>query len=552
MRIITTLLLAIGLCVTMQAQQVEKCGYQTRIDELNQQYPGYQNALDKMLRDAVIQSRKEAIHAGDKGVTGTKIFRIPVVVHIVYTNSDENIDDSLVYSQIDVLNEAYRRNDGDTANIRNEFRNLAADVGIEFYLADTDPNGQPTNGITRTQGTKPPLLGFSTSDEVKATSTGGIDPWPTNRYLNIWVCDLLSGFGLLGYAYPPPVNLPSWPANSAPADTNFQGVVIYYKVFGRNNPLAVNDPLLNVADGGKSCVHEVGHFLGLRHIWGDGGNPLLGTSGTCAEDDYINDTPEAKDASQQTCNFNANSCPSVCSVGPDYPDMIENYMDYSEDQCLMMFTWEQARTMRYILENYRSQLGNVTTGQIKGPLLPDGSPTQTIVSASDSYTYYIGSPYYNFNGWNSVLIPGDTLFDANGTPMVLDLCDSITIMPGQYYTTPEGIVVGVEEGDTVDTYSDGSIVLKQRQLTGINAPELQADLGIYPNPTVGQFTISLKGQYEMSNLKVMNLLGETMLDIDGALAPGQNKLVESDLPSGVYLLTGTMNGQLVSRKLMVY
>ncbi len=123
------------------------------------------------------------------------IITIPVVVHVVYYNNTENISDQQIFSQIDILNEDFRRLNSDTINTPAAFQSVAADTEIEFCLATRDPNGNPTNGITRTSTTQ---TSFSTNDGVKYSSSGGKDAWNTSKYLNMWVCDL-SG-GLLGYA----------------------------------------------------------------------------------------------------------------------------------------------------------------------------------------------------------------------------------------------------------------------------------------------------------------------------------------------------------------
>ena len=227
---------------------------------------------------------------------------IPVVVHIVHANEAENLPLELIKSQIDVLNEDFNRRNED----RNDIWPQAANVDIEFRLAELDPDGNPTDGIVRKQTSGPY---FSLKDRVKYNSYGGSDAWPTTDYLNIWVCNL---FGRqMGFAQLP---------GGGPAGSD--GVVIDYAYFGRR------------AEGGKydlgrTCTHEVGHWLNLRHIWGDG---------DCKKDDYVSDTPSA---SYPTfgCQTNKNSC-----AGGDR-DMIENFMDYTNDPCMNLFTEGQKARM---------------------------------------------------------------------------------------------------------------------------------------------------------------------------------------------------------------
>jgi hypothetical protein len=180
---------------------------------------------------------------------------------------------------------------------------LCGDFKIQFCLAKIDPNGKATSGIVRRKTTK---KSFSSNDAVKFSSRGGDDAWPADQYLNIWVCNL--GHGLLGYAQFP----------GGPASTD--GVVILYSAFG--DTLTVKAPY----DKGRTATHEIGHWLNLRHIWGD-------DNGACTGSDLVGDTPN-----QANSNFGCPTFPHVsCSNGPN-GDMFMNYMDYTDDACMFMFT----------------------------------------------------------------------------------------------------------------------------------------------------------------------------------------------------------------------
>lgn len=317
----------------LNAQSVHRCYTHELMQHREQQTPGYMQVVDSHFNQLKEQSALRS--------SGDTIYRIRTVVHVVYTAADENIPDALIWDQLQVLNENFRRQTPDTVRTRDVFQPFAADAGIEFYLADTDPDGNPTTGITRTQGS-PGFLGFEPfSDNVKSAATGGKNPWPTDRYLNIWVCNILNGLGILGYAFPPS-DAPNWPAGSV-TDSSKQGVVIHYTQIGRNNPAAL---LPEVAEG-RTAVHEVGHYLGLRHIWGDG---------DCTEDDGLEDTPDAADASQQSCDTLQNTC---TEAGVEYPDMIENYMDYSDERCQNMFTHQQVGIMRASLQGSRAGVADI-------------------------------------------------------------------------------------------------------------------------------------------------------------------------------------------------
>lgn len=232
---------------------------------------------------------------------------IPVVVHVVYNSDEQNISNEQVRSQINALNRDYRKKNDDARYIPAAFRSYAADTRIEFRLATSDPSGLPTNGIVR-KGTA--SRSFTTDDKVKSSLTGGDDPWNRDQYLNIWVCNLTGA--AMGYA--------STPACAAEKD----GVVIRYTAFGTTPN--VQSPY----NMGRTTVHEVGHWLGLRHIWGDS---------PCG-DDNIADTPPQQGPTR--------GCPSgvvaTCSSGAA-GNMYMNYMDFTNDACTNMFTLGQVNKM---------------------------------------------------------------------------------------------------------------------------------------------------------------------------------------------------------------
>jgi len=338
------LLLAVGCSLSLQAQTFRKCFSKEAISYQNQLTPGFAEAVDQQFELAKQWSQ-------ENGPTRST-YTIPVVFHVVYNTPEENIPDSVIWNQLARLNEDYARMNADTTNLRAEFMPVAGATHIQFMMAGIDPQGNPTNGITRTSsattsfGSFNVFLGdFAELEKVKSTADGGQDAWDQTRYLNIWICDMsINGQAfLLGYATPP-ANLPNWPVGSSP-DNLGDGVVLQYQCVGSNNP---ND--LGVANYdvlGRTAVHEVGHYLGLRHIWGDG---------DCTMDDGINDTPDATDASQQDCDQTKNTCNAdVVGLG-DLHDMIENFMDYSAETCQNSFTEQQADLMHGVLENQRYDL----------------------------------------------------------------------------------------------------------------------------------------------------------------------------------------------------
>jgi len=255
------------------------------------------------------------------------IITIPIVVHVVYNSPQQNISDQQIQSQITVLNNDYRRTNIDAMMTPSVWTSVAADCEIEFCLTSTDPNGNNTNGITRTQTSQ---SSFSMQgDPVKDASSGGKDAWPNDDYLNIWVCNL--GSSLLGYATPPFGNIGS-----------DDGVVIGYNYFGTQG--TVQSPY----NKGRTTTHEVGHWLNLEHLWGSGW-------GSCGNDN-VNDTPtqEEENYGCQAFPHNANSCNTTNSNG----DMFMNYMDYSNDGCMNMFTQGQKTRMIAAINQSRQNLLN--------------------------------------------------------------------------------------------------------------------------------------------------------------------------------------------------
>jgi hypothetical protein len=336
--VISTILLFSLFLLSAEAQDFQRCATQDVLQIKAQSDNAYLERI-KQTSDAIeLYARNNS-----NRFTG-EVYRIPVVVHVLYNNDEQNIPDQKIFDQIEVLNQDYRRLNPDASLTRSEFLDVAEDSGIEFYLAEFDPQGNPTNGIVRTQTNQTSFILslFDGSFKMKHSSEGGSDAWDTNQYMNIWVCNL-SIFGIpavLGFATPPE-GAPNWPAGSAAESADEDGVVVHYEVFG---PDPGASGTLATVSKGRTATHEVGHYLGLRHIWGDG---------DCSADDGLQDTPTAAQASQQTCDLNSNSC---SDSGNDLPDMIENYMDYSDENCMNMFTAQQVSAMRFVVENFRQDL----------------------------------------------------------------------------------------------------------------------------------------------------------------------------------------------------
>lgn len=308
------------------------------LDLMDKKYPGYKNQVTNVFN----QNASGSLKSG-------QTYTINTVVHVVWKNNNENIHDSIIERQIDILNEDYGRTNADTVNLRPMFDPIAGNPNIQFNLV----------AIERVQTNETFSVSFTgLPDNVKETANGGSDAWNTEHYLNIWVCNIDGGLlgALFGYAYPP-AGLSHWPSGSEAPSPNLEGVVLDYRTVGDNNPNPMADPNGgggNVDFRGRTATHEVGHYLGLRHIWGDGGGFFGGDS--CAEDDGCDDTPNQGAQSNFDCNTSLNTCIDSLGGQPspnDMPDLIENHMDYSSEACKNMFSNDQIGIMRSILENER-------------------------------------------------------------------------------------------------------------------------------------------------------------------------------------------------------
>jgi hypothetical protein len=320
-RVLVHLIFLVSGLEKFSAQENRGCFTQQYFEAAISKNPEYKEKYDQIEEE--IASFSNTFYKTQSTIT------IPVVFHVVYNTAAENISDSRLIEQLNVLNKDFRKLNSDTVNIPSVWKSLAADCEIEFILAMYDPNGNPTNGITRTNTSS---TSFTNNDLVKYSSLGGHDIWNAQYYLNIWVCDLASP--TLGYA--------QFPGGGTATD----GVVIDYAVTG----LTGSSAPFNL---GRTATHEVAHWLNLRHIWGDDGDGSTTTPPSCIGSDNINDTPNQGD--QNTGTITPGTIKISCANGPN-GDMWMNYMDYTDDVSMCMFTQDQKTRMLATLSGIRSTL----------------------------------------------------------------------------------------------------------------------------------------------------------------------------------------------------
>ena len=352
----------LGFSLNIFGQRV--CGSVLNMSELQQTDPvRYQRIMD-------LERQTSALLRSVNNIPQDTII-IPVVVHVVYKNSTENVSDAQINAQIQILNDDFQRLNADAVNTPVAFQSVAGSTKFKFMLAKLDPNGNPTSGITRTPTNKP---GFSLyTDDVKYRSAGGHDAWNALWYLNIWVCNLSYPWGLMGYAqYPDQLDTKPYT----------DGVVISYLYFGKDN---LFDPDY---DKGRTTTHEVGHWLNLYHIWGDEDN--------CTATDFVDDTPN-----QFLDTSGCPSFPKTDKCTPSSPGiMFMNYMDYSFDACMNIFTKGQVDRMLALFDTQtgirRDMLINAHcltnppvnfTGAISTPIIVSADTTVTNICGDINVQY---------------------------------------------------------------------------------------------------------------------------------------------------------------------
>lgn len=297
-RILLILWLLNSLLASFAQSSCASVDYRRAMLKLNPELNGKMDEIEAFTRN--IQNYRSSTTNGLKPIAAPALTNIPVVVHILYNTSAQDISDAQVLSQIAVLNRDYTRQNADTGNAAPVFRQVAANCGFHFELAKVDTNGIATSGIVRKRTS---VVAFGIDDGIKFSSMGGDDAWDRDKYLNIWVGNLENS--VLGYS-----SVVGGPAAN-------DGVVILYSAFGEGGSAAAPFNL------GRTATHEIGHWLNLIHTWGDA---------DCGND-LVADTPP-----QETADYGSPTGVKISCNNAPYGDMYTNFMDFTNDNTMNLFT----------------------------------------------------------------------------------------------------------------------------------------------------------------------------------------------------------------------
>ena len=378
---------------------ITRCGTMQKVEQMFKNDPRLKTFADQM---------SKAVTAGPaiNNYRTNSIVNIPVVVHIVLNNPNV-VSDADVQWQIDKMNLDYSGLNPDSTNVPAAFLSLRGHSQIRFALARRTPTGVLSSGIERVTSSVGSNVSL-TIDPVKRSSLGGADVWDPSSYLNLWVGNDASGQGILGYA--------QFPSSGNSAD---DGVFINVRSWG-NNPCYT----LAAYNLGRTAVHEVGHYFGLIHPWGDDGNACTGDDfksltevgslcilpsglfnpvgqGNTASD--IGDTPNQ-------AGSNAGLCPSgiktdACTTSAP-GIMYQNFMDYTNDACYSLFTKKQVERMEWVIDNCRSTLKTSLGATIPpGAATTDASPFQSVSPGGSEIIGCISSAYPSVLACAGTFIP---------------------------------------------------------------------------------------------------------------------------------------------------
>lgn len=527
---------------TAKAQQVIRCG----VDEVHQQ------ELKRRLLHH-IEVTKPASPQPD--ITNFRIadiasrteISIPTIVHVVHNGEaigeGTNISYEQILSQMEVLNQDFNRHNPDTSLTPDVFLPVASRIGISFKLTPIDPNGNVLDepGVNRMQGDQSSWDVTSITNDLMAQLQ-----WDSRRFLNIWVVNF-SNKDYLGFAYFPRTDQVEGLSSGLNFSTDsYDGMAISYRVFGSNRNGQEFESLRNYYDLGRTATHEAGHWLGLLHVWGDGG---------CSSDDFCTDTPLVS-TSNQNIGTGSSDCtfpgPSACASDDLYDyAMFQNFMDYTADKCMNLFTHQQKDRVLDVLTYAprRQSIGfgapsvDITaeiTSQLEGVQLT--WETEETGSGSSSITHYVIERSYNSCDFTQLgIVTSDiTSFDDN------PLGDK-----GMYYYRVYAINTnGFSPSSNIVNANGQELLAEECEHFPTNLPPNPTlnEITVSPNPSEdGTFRIRFQGiPSKSTHFNLYSVDGKEILSQQGS--PIINA---PQLKAGMYFLIITSKNEKTCKKLIV-
>jgi hypothetical protein len=499
-----------------QAQTQSSAIHVTSMDEVHNHTPGrnchaHINLQNQIQADPSLEQRMQQIEAqtqqfirAHQGSYGRNTITIPVYVHVIYNvnRPQENISDAQIQSQMDQLNADFAATNRDYNNVPSVFQSVASgNTGIQFTLA----------GVTRTGSTK---SSWGTRDDMKKSRRGGVDPITPETHLNMWVCNI--GGGILGYA--------QFPGGSLATD----GVVMSPQYFGSTqygNGFYLSAPF----DEGRTTTHEVGHYLNLRHIWGDGG---------CSVDDFVGDTPIAG------CpNY---GCPSLNTGSCGTQDMHMNYMDYSNDACMYMFSAGQAARMQACLApgGPREIMGGNTGGGGGGGGNNTCYAAVSVELTTKKKTSGISWTVEDANT-GSVVASSGSILASTTTTTALNLPVGDYVLNANISGGASIALIGDGQAFAGTTFCIGSSA--RGAATTTVEEVVEQDVQLYPNPANSTINVDLGDITTSYTGRIVDATGRTVWV--GELEAGANAINISTLSTGMYYVAVVKaNGDVVTKK----
>jgi hypothetical protein len=434
-------------------------------------------------------------------ISKSGIIKVPIVFHVLTDDPTgvSNISDCIIKNQVEILNNCFRKKAGTQGFNSNS---VGADTGIEFFLPCKDGNGNATTGIIRTNTTK---CVYSTLNDINQLSgiksaSSGANNFPNNKFLNVWVVKTMPNNNT--------VRAQAWWGNTSTGDKR-TGVVIHYSYLGSKNSNCPNIGYLDITgykayDLGATLVHEIGHYFSLQHTYGQ----------TCSYSDLCGDTPAVSGLPNPYCGTD-NDTKGVCVSGQKR--MWQNYLDYSDDACMNIFTNDQkTKMLTYISNttNYKSLTSAANIDAVSCPV----SPVNFIVNTSSNPT--IGG----------TTIGGGTF--ASGTNV------TVSATPNSGYTFSKW----TENGNQVSTNASYSFSVNQNRNLVANfnistsslEEKFDEKLVVFPNPVSSELTIRSMDEI-LNEIKIYNLFGEQLI-LFNDLNTSEFKLNSSTFENGIYIV----------------